>query len=122
MMHASWKMTLAAGPLALWGAWALWVSFPRAHWVNAALGGTALLTAAGLLRLQGWARPLAYLFAAALALGWIYAVWQVARRGWPYPDVLGTVLSLIPGVLLLSLCVGGAWIVHRQYRRRGNES
>ena len=78
--------------------------------------------AAGLLRLQGWARPLAYLFAAALALGWIYAVWQVARRGWPYPDVLGTVLSLIPGVLLLSLCAGGAWIVHRQYRRRGNES
>src|SRR5256885_15498065 len=88
MMHASWKMTLAAGPLALWGARALWVSFPRAHWVNAALGGTALLTAAGLLRLQGWARPLAYLFAAALALGWIYAVWQVARRGGAHPDVL----------------------------------
>jgi hypothetical protein len=115
-------MTLAAGPLALWGAWALCVSLPGAYWMTAVLGGAALLTAGGLLRLQGWAKFLAYLFAAALALGWIYAVWQVARRGWPYPDWLGTVLSLIPGVLLLSLCAGGAWIVHRQYRRRGNES
>jgi len=115
-------MILAAGPLALWGAWALWVSLPRAHRTTAAFGGAALLTAAGLLRLQGWAKLLACLFAAALALGWIYAVWQVVQRGWPYPDGLGTVLSLIPGVLLLGLCAGGAWIVHQQYRRRGDES
>ena len=113
-------MTLAAGPLALWGAWALWVSLLGAHWMNSAFGGAALLTAGGLLRLQDWAKFLAYLFAAALALGWIYAVWQVARRGWPYPDWLGTVLSLFRGGLLLSLCAAGEWIVHRLYCRRGN--
>jgi predicted dienelactone hydrolase len=59
-----------------------WVSLPRAHWTTAAFGGVALLTAAGLLRHQGWAKPLAYPFAAALALSWIYAVWQVSHRGW----------------------------------------
>ena len=113
-------MTLAAGPLALWGLWALWVSLPRAHWMTAVFGGAALLTATGLLRLHGWAKPLAYFFAAALALVWIYtAVWQVA---WPYADWPGTILSLIPGALLLILCAGGAWIVHRQYRGRVNES
>jgi len=115
-------MILAAGPLALYGAWALWVSVPRAHWVTAAIGGFAVLTAVGLLRLQSWARLPAYLFAGALALGWVYAVWKVARQGWPYPDRLGTVLSLIPGIFLLSFCTGGVWIVHHQYRSRGNES
>lgn len=115
-------MLLAAGPLALWGAWALWVSLPGAHWMTAAFGCAALLTAAGLLRLRRWAKPLAYFFAAALALVWIYTVWQIARHGWPYPDRLGTVLSLIPGALLLILCAGGAWIVHTQYRRHANES
>jgi hypothetical protein len=98
------------------------VSLPRAYWITAAFGGLALLTAAGLLRLQGWAKLLAYLFAAALTLSWIYAVWQVVRRGWPYSDWLATILSLVPGVLLLMLCAGGAWIVHRQYLRGGNES
>lgn len=114
-------MTLAAGPLALWGAWALWASMPRGQWVTAVFGGLAVVTAAGLLFLQRWARPLAYLYALALALGWVYAVRHVARQGWPYPDWLGTILSLISGLFLLTLCAGGAWIVHRQYRRRGNE-
>lgn len=121
-MRASWIMAVAAGPLALWGAWALWVSLPGAHWITATLGGIALLAAAGLLRLQDWAKFFAYLFAAAVILGWIYAVWRVAQRGWPYSDWLTTILSLVPGVLLITLCAGGAWIVHRQYVRRGNDS
>jgi hypothetical protein len=69
----------------------------------------ALLTTVGFFRLQGWAKLLAYFFAAALTLGWIYAVWQVVRWEWPYGHLLGTMLSLIPGILLLVLCAGGAW-------------
>jgi hypothetical protein len=106
------------GPLALWGAWALSVSLPGRHWLTAVLGAGAVVTAVGLLLLQAWARPLAYSFAAALALAWMYAVWQLALRGWPYPDWLGTVLSLVPGALFLIICAGGAWVVHGQYRRR----
>src|SRR2546425_136527 len=83
-MRASWTMLLAAGPLALWGAWALWVSVPHGQWITAVLGGVALVTAGGLLLLKVWARPLAYLFAAGLVLGWAYAVSQAISRGWPY--------------------------------------
>ncbi len=115
-------MVLAAGPLALWGAWALWVALPNGHWMTAVLGGGALVTAAGLLLLRVWAKPMAYLFAAGLALAWIYTVWQVALRGWPYPDWPRTVIALVPGALLLIVCAGGAWVVHKQYRRHAGET
>jgi hypothetical protein len=116
-MRASWTMLLAAGPLALWGAWVLWMSVPHGQWLMGVLGGLALVTAGGLLLLTAWARPLAYLFAAGLVTSWFYAVGQVISHGWPYADWLGTVLSLVPGALFLIVCAGGAWVVHRQYRR-----
>ena len=117
-MRASWPMLRAAGPLALSGAWILWVSVPHGQWLTGVLGGLALVTAGGLLFLRVWARRLAYLFAAGLVVSWFYDVGQVTSRGWPYADWLGTVLSLVPGALFLIVCAGGAWIVHKQYRRR----
>ena len=85
------------------------MSFPHANWLTVAFGGVALVTAVGLSRLQGWAKPIVCFSAAALTLGWIYAVWQVVRWEWPYGQLLGTMLSLIPGILLLVLYAGGAW-------------
>jgi hypothetical protein len=80
-------------------------------------GFFAVVVAGGLVFLKAWAKYPAYLFAAGLAFSWIYAVRLSVGRGlWPYPDRLTTVLSLIPGACLLAVCVGGAYIVHRQYR------
>ncbi len=121
-MRASWTMLLAAGPLALWGAWSLWASIPSGQWFTGVCGGLAFVTAGGLLVLKTWARPLAYLFAAGLVVSWFYAVGQVVSRGWPYADWIGTVLSLVPGVLFLIVCAGGAWVVHKQYRRHVRET
>lgn len=117
-MRASWTMFLASGPLALWGVWVLSTSVPHGEWRTGVLGGVALVTAGGLLLLKIWARPLAYLIAAALMFNWFHAVAQVISRGWPYSDWLRTVLSLLPGVLFIIVCASGAWVVHTQYRRQ----
>ena len=116
-MRASWTMFLAAGPLAFWGAWVVWVSVPPGQWLTGVLGGVALVTAGGLLFLKSWARALMYLIVAALVVNWFQAVAQVISRGWPYDDSLRTVLSLVPGAVFLVICTGGLWVVHKQYRR-----
>ncbi len=121
-MRASSNMLLAAGPLALWGAWAIWMSLTNRHWIIGALGGVALVIAGGLLCLTVWAKYLAYFFAVGLALSWAYAVWQVISRGWPYDDWLTTVVSLIPGAFLLIICAGGSWVIHKQYRQRTRDT
>ena len=116
--RASWTMVLAAGPLALWGLWVLWVAVPRGRWVDAAAGVLALVTAAGLTLLARWAQPVAYVFAAWLVLSWLYAVVQVISRGWPFSDWRGSALFVAPGVLYVVLCLGGAWVIRTQYRDR----
>jgi hypothetical protein len=123
MRRASWPMLLAAAPLAVWGMWVLWTAVQGRQWAMGLVGVIAVAVAAGLLLLKVWAKYLAYLFATGLALSWIYAVWlSVARGWWPYPDRLTTVLSLIPGACLLVVCVGGAYVIHRQYRSRVRET
>ena len=117
-MRAQATMLWAVLPLAVWGGWAIWATLQGRHWITAGLGVVAFLTAGGLLLLKVWAKYLAYMFAAGLALSWAYLVWQVAARGWPYRDVLQTVISLIPGAFLLLICAGGSYVIHRQYRRR----
>jgi hypothetical protein len=51
-----------------------------------------------------------------LIAGWGYAVWQVAARGWPYPDIPSTVISLLPGILLVLLSAGSSIAVFRYFR------
>jgi len=115
-------MLFAAGPLALWGAWVVWVSVPSGQWLTGVLGGVALVTAGGLLFLKSWARALMYLIVAALLINWFHGVGQVISRGWPHADWLRTVLSLVPGVFFLVICAGGLWVVHKHYRRRVRET
>src|SRR5690348_16809714 len=116
-MKASSTMFLAAGPLALYGAWVLSVAIPQTQWRYAVPGLIAIVTAGGLLRLKLWAQAVTYVFAMGLAVEWFYLVGQVISRGWPYATWSETLASLLPGALLLVFCGGGSWIVHKQYRQ-----
>ena len=81
---------------------------------------TCLMAAASAI-LLGLLRPAArYLFyvtAALIAYWWIEAVIAVIREGWPYMDPISSVVSLIPGALLISICVFGSVYVHRITKR-----
>lgn len=80
--------------------------------MSVGFGLGAVLTAGGLMFLKPWAKYLAYGFAICLAANWLYVVWQITAQGWPYEDVLLNVFSLLPGLLLLLICVGGAYVVY----------
>src|SRR2546426_12636370 len=109
-MRAVWTMLLAAGPLALWGAWVLWVSIPHRQWLTGVLGGLALVTAGGVLFLKALARALGYLFSAGLVGSWFYAGGQVVSRGWPYGELLGKGMFPLPAGPFFIVCPCGGWV------------
>lgn len=83
------------------GLWAVW----------------ALICGFGLLLQRKWAAYLWYALALLASASWIWAVVGVIRTGWPYPDVLRSVISLFPGVCILAICGLGSLAVAKQFRR-----
>lgn len=94
------------------------LSYASAPTISAALWGTCVFACGlGLIFHVRWAAYLWYVLAVVTSAGWIWAVIGVARTGWPYADVLRSVISLIPGLCLLAVCGLGSVAVARQFRR-----
>ena len=108
---------LVALVLAAYGASAAWVAVGARYWAPGVMALLSLAGAAGLVLGKRWSRFLVYLLAALVVASWVYAVWIVARAGWPYADVASTALALLPGALLVVFCAGSSVIVARYFRR-----
>lgn len=70
----------------------------------------------GLLFRHAWARYLWYVLAAAASGWWVLTTVLIALNGWPMRSIADSVVGLIPGVLLLVVCIGGSMAVRRDYR------
>src|SRR5947199_2276947 len=82
-------------------------------WLPAAL----IAVAAGLLMRRRWGEWLWYVFALGVVIWWGAGIVNILRVGWPYSEVSSSVISLIPGVALLSFCGFGSFAVYRAFRR-----
>jgi hypothetical protein len=100
--------------LVAYGSYTTWLAFTSQYWFllwSVACYGAAV----GLALSKRWSRYLVYLVAVFTAGGWLYVVGTIAVTRWPYPDVISSVISLIPGILLVALCVLCSIFVHRLF-------
>lgn len=72
--------------------------------------------AIGLALLKSWGRYLVYAVAACTAIGWAFYVSFIATRGWPYHDVASSIIALMPGFLLVLICVLAIVFVRDLYK------
>jgi hypothetical protein len=108
---ARWLIVAA---LVAYGAYTTWLAFASQYWFllwSVACYGAAV----GLALSKRWSRYLVYLVAAFTAGGWLYVVATIAVHRWPYPDVLSSLISLIPGMLLAVLCLLCSLFVRRLF-------
>jgi hypothetical protein len=109
-----WLVTLVLatyGTFAVWAAVTLWDSRPAGG------GLLALGAAAGLFLGQRWARFLLYVVALVVAVSWGYSVWILTQAGWPFRDLTGIVVTLVPGALLIVVLTCSSVLVSRYFRR-----
>ncbi len=109
---------LVAVLLAVYGAYIVWVAL-ESHtllWLPSAF--LALVAGGGLLLNQRWSRYLVYLVSLLTVSAWVIAfVGNVNRGLWPYPNPLSSAISLIPGLLLITLCLASSLLVAKHFRR-----
>ena len=70
----------------------------------------------GLLFRHAWARYLWYVLAAGVSGWWMLMTALTVLKGWPVNGIASSLVSLIPGVLLLAVCIGGSLAVRKDYR------
>src|SRR6266404_7927116 len=81
----------------------------------------SLIAFVGAIALTSWhpmSRFIVYAASAAISLAWLFALLQVAVAGWPSETLLHSVISLIPGLLLLTVCFGCSIYVARHFRHQ----
>jgi hypothetical protein len=77
-----------------------------------------LICGIGLMFDRAWARYLWYAIASSASIGWIVMTASMMLRGGRIEGAADTVMALIPGVLLLSVCVGGSLAVRHRARTK----
>jgi hypothetical protein len=112
----SWVIWVVALTLAAYGSYALLAGYSwRVSHVFVA--GVTLAGACGLVLERRWAQFVVHATAVLLAASWLLFLWSEAETGWPYPDVLQTVIALGPGALVVLLGVAGSLAVFRHFER-----
>ena len=98
------------------GWWA--VSSASFLWLLPAV--VTLIAGVGLSLRKRWSQYLWHALALVASLSWVASVVRVALSGWPYESALATVISLIPGLLLVTVCAGGSLVVAQHFRGSKN--
>ncbi len=79
-----------------------------------------LVAAGGLFLRKRWSPYLWYITALVISVSWVVSVVRVALSGWPYDNALSSVISLVPGLLLVGVCAGGSAVVAKHFRASKN--
>lgn len=96
---------------AYFGWWA--VSSTAWLWLFPAL--VALVGAIGLYLRKRWAQYFWYGIALIACVWWVVSVLQVVISGWPQQTIVSSIISLLPGLLLLTVCIGGSFDIAKRY-------
>jgi hypothetical protein len=72
----------------------------------------------GLWRSRPWSRWVVYLISTLLGLYFAWALSALMASGWPYERTTQSVVSLVPGTLLLMFGVAASVYVTRVFRKR----
>jgi len=79
---------------------------------------SCLFAAVGLVLSKAWSQYFVHLVALFTAGGWVYVVGTVALNRWPYHDTKSTVISLLPGIVLVLTCIFISVYVFMYFRRQ----
>ncbi len=106
-------LVIVAGYVGWWS-----ITYGQSLWLVVVF--VALIAAVGLALRRRWSQYLWYLIALGASVLWIVTLVRVVITGWPYHDVVSSVISLVPGLLLLTVCIFGSIAVRRHFREGAN--
>jgi hypothetical protein len=93
-----------------------WWAVSAASWLWLIPAVVLFFAAVGLFLSKRWVQYFWHVMAVVVAAWWVVSVVRIAMSGWPFESALDTVISLIPGLLLVTVCAGGSVVVAKHFR------
>ena len=116
MLNKSFGVWLAIVLALGYGGYILWfTTYTVEHWYTSLYSLPYFIGGIALLFNQQWSKYFYYIMAVLGIGSWVYGVWYSYNLGWAYPDLQRSIISLIPGVLLVIVYSGVAWVVRKHF-------
>src|SRR5687767_9078577 len=112
------RVILAVAWIAFYGAYWIWVALGTGGWRSGLLGGLLIVSALGIAQRWGWTQWIVYAFAVMVVVAWVYGLYSAIKTGgFPLDTPLQSALSLLPGIVILTVTIWSADTVRRRFRR-----
>ena len=72
----------------------------------------------GLLLRKSWSQYIVYFVCLFVVSGWVYITLNMALNDWPYSKLSQTIISLIPGLLLVLVCTLSSVFIYTYFKKR----
>jgi hypothetical protein len=112
------RIIVAVAWLTLCGGYWIWAGFKRPSWLVIAAGIVVVVASLGVIAKWRWSQWVLYAFVLFESGGWLYLLWGAIRSGrFPLESMLASVLSLVPGLMILLFSVWAADTVRQRFRQ-----
>jgi hypothetical protein len=109
-------LKLTAIFLAAYTLYSFWGAYSSQNLSPIVGGLLAIVASVGLFLRRSWSQYFVYAVSTLSVLSWLWAIWMVVQHGWPYLTVAESLISLIPGIVLVFLAVGISVVAQRAFR------
>ena len=107
---------LLLGIYGLWACWELWQNYRTGDPIYYGLTILYIFAAISLYLRKNWSKYLVYLISAFTSGTWLLAIWVIVENGWPHSSIQASIISLVPGCFLLTVCICSSLIVHKYFK------
>lgn len=109
-------MKLLAGLLFAFAVYLAWWAISSAAWWWIFPAIVSLVGSVGLFQQKRWAQYIWHTITMVNCALWVLTVLLVVSRGWPYATLEESVISLVPGLTILAICIGGSVAIAKHAR------
>jgi hypothetical protein len=102
----------------IYGLYALLESRLNPNALGVVVALTSLVGGIGLMLNRRWSRFCIYVVSTTLIATWLGYVAILAARAWPYATSLESVISLVPGFLMLFVAAASSYLVKNHFRAK----
>ena len=114
-----WLVVIVIG---LHGVYSAWMGYTYFHLISIGFTIISFIAIISLLLEKAWSRYLVYFISILMVVNWVWGVALISFNGWPYDSTAKSIISLIPGLCLITAFIFSSFAVWKHFEKNKSKS